>query len=203
MPESPPRLQLAGLSLPGQAAVDLCLAAAQCLALTGPSGSGKTRLLRAIADLDPAAGGLWLDGVPREVITPCAWRRQVAFLPAANAWWAPTVAGHFPGDWSAATLTDLGLDPALAERDPVSLSSGERQRLALARLLANRPRVLLLDEPTANLDPDNAARVEALIAGLRHRDGVAVLWVSHDAAQLARVADAGVELAAGGRVVAA
>jgi len=67
-------------------------------------------------------------------------------------------------------------------------STGERQRLALLRLLQNRPQVLLLDEPTASLDAENVSRVELLIERLRKTDGLVVLWVSHDALQVERVA---------------
>ena len=82
--------------------------------------------------------------------------------------------------------------------EPVArLSSGERQRFALLRLLANRPRVLLLDEPTANLDPDNVTRVENLIAAYLSTEDAAVLWVSHDPLQISRVAHRRMRLEAG------
>jgi ABC-type iron transport system FetAB ATPase subunit len=77
------------------------------------------------------------------------------------------------------------------------LSSGEKQRLALLRLMVNRPRVLLLDEPTANLDPENVTRVEKLVAAYLRREGAAVLWVSHDPEQTRRVAQRRLRLQAG------
>jgi len=83
----------------------------------------------------------------------------------------------------------LGLDARLLGEPVARLSSGERQRCALLRLLANEPQVLLLDEPTANLDPLSAQRVEAVVADYRQTRQAAVIWVSHDPAQIARVAD--------------
>ena len=75
------------------------------------------------------------------------------------------------------------------EQPVARLSSGEKQRLALMRLLANRPQVLLLDEPTANLDPENTRRVEAVITEYRRAHKAVVIWVSHDPEQVTRVAN--------------
>ncbi|MBN1464243.1 ATP-binding cassette domain-containing protein, partial [candidate division KSB1 bacterium] len=69
------------------------------------------------------------------------------------------------------------------------LSSGERQRLGLVRLLANRPAVLLLDEPTANLDPRFVGEVEAMLNRYKEQRPASLIWVSHDRGQLERVAD--------------
>ena len=81
---------------------------------------------------------------------------------------------------------------------PVSrLSSGEKQRLDLMRLLSNRPRVLLLDEPTANLDPENTRRVEVVITEYRRSHDAAVIWVSHDEEQVRRVANRYYEVVGG------
>ncbi len=83
----------------------------------------------------------------------------------------------------------LGFDESVFDWQVSRCSSGEKQRLALLRLLENQPQVLLLDEPTASLDPESVERVESLIKTYRERNASPVLWVSHDAGQLARVAD--------------
>lgn len=175
----------------GLAAVDLEIPAGDLVCLSGPSGSGKSLLLRAIADLDPHRGAVRLNGHLCSTMAPCDWRRRVALLPAESGWWAESVRAHFPQTTvSHAVLDALGFTPEVLDWSVARLSTGERQRLALARLLANQPEALLLDEPTANLDPDNRARVERLILDYRHRHRAAVLWVSHDPEQRARLAAA-------------
>lgn len=169
------------------APVSLRLNAGECLAISGPSGVGKSLLLRAIADMDPNEGDLWLQGRERRQYSVCAWRRQVGLMPADAAWWADEVAAHFPTACEPA-LQAVGLPTAVMAWQVSRLSSGERQRLALLRLLCNRPRVLLLDEPTANLDAQSTERVERLLAEYLHREQAVACWVSHDAAQRARVA---------------
>jgi len=160
----------------------------ECLALRGPSGAGKSLLLRAIADLDPNEGRVSLDGESREDMAAPDWRRRVAYLAAEPGWWAETVAEHF-ADWAAARplVEDLGLSADCGDWPIARLSTGEKQRLALARSLLMNPRALLLDEPTSGLDPDAVERVEALIRA-RQEAGIAVLWVTHDRTQAERVA---------------
>ncbi|MFN2308215.1 MAG: ATP-binding cassette domain-containing protein [Gammaproteobacteria bacterium] len=182
------RLRMTGLRSDGLGPIDLELDAGECLCLSGPSGAGKTRLLRALADLDPHAGSVELDGMPAARIHPAAWRRQVGLLPADCRWWAETVGEHFAHD-ARSLLPQVGLTEASLDWRIERLSSGERQRLGLLRLLANSPKVLLLDEPTANLDARNIERVETLIAAYRREHEAAVIWVSHDPEQIARVAD--------------
>jgi len=160
----------------------------ECVAVQGPSGAGKTLLLRAIADLDPSEGLVRLDGRDRSTIPGPEWRRLVGYVPAEPGWWADTLGEHF-SEWTAALafFKDLGF-PDEAKAWPIArLSTGERLRLALIRALMMRPKVLLLDEPTAALDAVSVAAVEALIA-IRVRAGLAVLWVTHDAEQATRVA---------------
>jgi putative ABC transport system ATP-binding protein len=166
----------------------LSLSVGECLAVRGPSGSGKTLLLRAIADLDPNEGLVCLDGRDRSTIAGPEWRRLVGYVPAEPGWWADKVGEHV-SEWTAALALVRGLGfPEEAKGWPIArLSTGERLRLALIRALMVRPKVLLLDEPTAALDPASVAAVESLIAA-RVMKGLAVLWVTHDAEQAARIA---------------
>jgi len=166
----------------------LSLSAGECIAVRGPSGAGKTLLLRAIADLDPNEGLVCLDGRDRSTIDGPEWRRLVGYVPAEPGWWAETVGEHF-SEWTTAlaSVKDLGF-PDEAKGWPIArLSTGERLRLALIRALMVRPKVLLVDEPTAALDPASVAAVESLIAD-RVRAGLAVLWVTHDTEQTKRIA---------------
>lgn len=176
------------LSRPGLQPVSFTLAEGECIAVRGPSGAGKSLLLRALADLDPSDGRVSLAGTERSSVSGPHWRQWVGYLPAEPGWWAEVTADHFR-DWPAqeALRHRLGLRDGLGPEPVARLSTGERQRLALLRALERGPRVLLLDEPTAALDPTGAAAVEALLAE-RRRDGLALLWVSHDPAQAARIA---------------
>ena len=159
-----------------------------CLCISGPSGSGKSLLLRAIADLDPHEGDLFLEGVTSNELAANEWRTRVGLLPPESCWWLPRAIDHFR-DGVPVPLDHIGLSRPTLEQPVSRLSSGEKQRLALMRLLSNRPRVLLLDEPTANLDPENTRRIEAVIAEYRRSHDAAVIWVSHDEEQVRRVAN--------------
>lgn len=180
-------LRLAALTVHNVGPIDLELAPDDCVVLSGRSGSGKSLLLRAIADLEPHTGEIFLDDVACSSVAPSQWRSQVSLLPAESQWWYPRVGQHI-GELDSGWLEQLGFEDDVLGWEVARCSTGERQRLSLLRLLSRRPRALLLDEPTANLDPDSAARAEALIESYRRSEGAPTLWVSHDRAQGQRVA---------------
>ena len=126
------------------------------------------------------------------------WRRRVRYCAAEPGWWTETPRGAFPAQTAeerlARLLHSLGLEPDVLDRPVVLLSTGERQRLALARTLIDEPQVLLLDEPTAALDGQSAALVDELIR-YRVLAGRTVVLVSHDPKQIERLADARLVLA--------
>jgi ABC-type iron transport system FetAB ATPase subunit len=161
---------------------------AECVCLSGPSGAGKTLLLRAIADLDLHHGQIFLDDVECGDFSGSDWRSRVGLLPAESQWWSDRVGEHF-AQTDYDLLERLGFGKEVMHWQVSRLSSGERQRLALVRLLSLHPRALLLDEPTASLDPDNVRCVEEVIKDFRRLNETPVLWVSHDPQQITRVAE--------------
>ncbi|MGV6858320.1 MAG: ABC transporter ATP-binding protein [bacterium] len=176
-------------TLLGNSVEPCALAQNECVAVSGPSGSGKTMLLRALADLDLNTAHVSLDKKPREDFTPCQWRQHVMLIPAEPAWWHDHVGAHFPSSRREDWLAALGLDPGVMQWEVSRLSSGELQRLGLLRALMREPQVLLLDEPTANLDEQRIGDVETLIdTYLGEKPRRCALWVSHDRAQRERVA---------------
>lgn len=156
------------------------------MTVSGPSGSGKTLLLRAVADLDPHAGDVSLDGSAQSKLTGPEWRRRVAYLAAESHWWDERVGAHFQYSLED-SATVLGFPAGVADWKIRRLSSGEKQRLALLRALEREPEVLLLDEPTANLDAESQRSVEALVADYLSERNAMAIWVSHDAKQRRRV----------------
>jgi putative ABC transport system ATP-binding protein len=187
----------------------------QFLAITGPSGSGKSTLLGLVAGLDrPTAGSIRVDGVDLSSLDEDALARlrlaKIGYvfqafhlIPTLTALENVAIplelagAADAPGQ-ARALLEEVGLK-ARVDHYPAELSGGEQQRVALARAVANRPRLLLADEPTGNLDSATGAQIVDLLVGLHRRHGTTLILVTHDAA-LAAHAQRIVELR-DGRVV--
>ena len=183
----------------------LRLAAGSRTAISGPSGSGKSLLLRAIALLDPAEAGEVLcrgetianQDVPR-------YRAEVMYVPQRPTLLEGSVEDNLRLPFELAVrrnqkfdrasyqtpLKRLGRDDGFLDKSVGDLSGGERQLVVLLRTLALEPTVLLLDEPTAALDPKTRDAAESLLGDwLRQRSERAFLWVTHDADQAGRVGD--------------
>ena len=183
------RLRIVSLHSDVAGPFDLSLAPGECVAIAGASGAGKSLLLRMIADLDPSSGQVFLDERERHSFSAPAWRRRVAYSAAEPGWWSERVADHFPGEameFARAMAPRLALDPAFLDGPVLGPSTGERQRMALLRVLALDAPVLLLDEPTGSLDPEATARVEDLLRELLAA-GTSIILVSHSAEQAARL----------------
>lgn len=183
--------------------INLEIKAGECVGLSGPSGLGKSMLLRAIADILPYQGDISLDTINAKQFSAPDWRRQVMLLPAESQWWYETVHEHFDTLSSDSALIEsmeklgfmkLGFDQHILKRDIHHLSSGEKQRLSILRAMQYQPAVLLLDEPTANLDKHNTAALEALVSDYIEAQQHAVLWISHDLEQLQRVSHRALQL---------
>jgi tungstate transport system ATP-binding protein len=155
-------------------------------ALIGPNGSGKTTLLRAIMGLvEPSSGQIAGEDATRAIVfqKPVMLRRTVA----GNVAFGLAAAGYAAERSAIAALLDqVGLS-SLADRPARRLSGGEQQRLAIARALARRPRLLLLDEATASLDPAQTKIVEDLIAAIANA-GTKIIFATHDLGQARRLA---------------
>jgi len=196
--------------------LDLSVKPGELVALLGPSGSGKTTLLSAVAGFVPVlAGEIEIDGRvvsdARRHVPPEA--RSVGFVFQSHALWPhlsalDTVAyplrrqGHSRDDArarAAVILDRLGIG-RLAARRPSELSGGEQQRVGLGRALARGARVLLFDEPTANLDAALRTTLQEEIAEQRQRTGAAALYATHDTAEALALADR-VALLRDGRLV--
>ena len=163
------------------------------LALIGRSGSGKTTLLHVLGGLaEPTSGTIEWQGEPLRTLDAAA-RASIRRRGIAYVFQGANLLPHFTALENAAFAADLsesgseplellrlvGLD-AKAEHLPAELSGGEQQRVALARALAQRPELLLCDEPTGHLDSDTAERVLDLIDALQREFGFAIVVATHD-----------------------
>jgi iron complex transport system ATP-binding protein len=193
------------VGLPGRLEpADFRMESPALVCLVGPNGSGKTSLLHALARIGGPSGEVRIDGLRPEDLAPAERRRLLSYLPASRdvAW--PLAAEdvvRLGADEGEALEAMAALDlAALARRRVDRLSTGERSRVLIARALAPRPRLLLLDEPVANLDPLWQLRLmERLREAVRNGQGAIVAM--HDLDLAARFADRLV-LMDGGAVVA-
>lgn len=168
-------------------AVDLSLNRQQIWMVSGVSGTGKSQFLKALADLIEHSGEVKLYGQEQSQVCPEKWRSQVMYFSAETAWWRDHVGEHFDTNPDSELLKSVGLVPSILEKNPDDLSSGEKQRLALLRGLQYQPKVLLLDEITANLDPKSALLVEELVTDYINKNQTCALWISHDEEQQKRL----------------
>jgi putative ABC transport system ATP-binding protein len=175
--------------------VSLALDPGEFVALTGPSGSGKTSLLSLIGALDrPTSGEIEIDGTAIEEWDTGRLHREVigfvfqhhhllAHLPARMNVEIPLIGNGLSRgerrERAIELLKAVRLEHRL-ESLAVHLSGGERQRVAVARALANDPRLLLADEPTGALDSDDSQRILDLLGELRERRGMTMLMVTYD-----------------------
>ncbi len=171
---------------------------AGALGLLGPSGSGKSTLLDAIAGIEPGARVI-LDGRDLTRLPPHA--REIGYVPQeASLFPHLDVRRNLLYSPRARALDDvpaaLGIE-ALLDRMPRNLSGGERRRVALARALLSRPRLLLLDEPLTGLDDVRRREAMDLIRSVRARYQVPIILVSHRADEVAGLADWSLRLEAG------
>ncbi|HEU5101161.1 MAG TPA: phosphate ABC transporter ATP-binding protein [Roseiflexaceae bacterium] len=192
---------------------ELNVGAEEVLAIVGPSGAGKSTLLRLLNFLEVPTGGFIRFGgrnLARPEQAMLDLRRQVTMVFQRPLLLSTTVLNNVAyglrvrrvaraRQRAAAALAEVGL-AHLANAPAQSLSGGEQQRVALARALVIEPRVLLLDEPTANLDPHNVQQIEQTIAEAQRRRAITIVLVTHNLFQARRLAGR-VALLLDGRIV--
>jgi oligopeptide/dipeptide ABC transporter ATP-binding protein len=200
-----------GASQPAVRAVDdvsLAVRRGETFGIVGESGCGKTTLGRTLVGLlAQNEGEIFLEGRRTKQATPRRarrLRRDVQFLhqdaaASLDPWWsigrslAEPLAVHGLRAEAAARIAEIlpavGLDPALLKRYPHQLSGGQAKRVALARLLMLRPKIIILDEPTAGLDLSIQAAVLRLLLDLKQRFGLTTIFISHDLSVVRLVCD--------------
>ncbi len=178
--------------------VQLAVETGEFSAIAGPSGSGKTTLLNLLGALDvPTSGKIRLDGDELSELSPAALSelrlRKLGFvfqaynlIPVLSARENVEFVMELQGtdartraDRASEVLDRVGL-AGLENKRPLEMSGGQQQRVAVARAIASRPKLVLADEPTANLDSDTARRLIDLMSSLNQSDGISFLFSTHD-----------------------
>lgn len=158
----------------------------EIIGIKGESGSGKSLLLKAVSDMIEHDGKVFLNDREQQDFTPCEWRKKVGLLPAEIFFWNRQVKSDLQNT-DPKLLEKFGFNPStILNKNTDELSSGEKQRIGLLRLLENNPKVLLLDEPSANLDEKNKIILEEVIVDYLNTTHSCAIWVGHDSYQLER-----------------
>lgn len=182
--------------------INLTIERGEIFAIIGPSGAGKTTLLRILNLFEkPPCGTMSFNGIPLDAGKTGSLRRRMSLL-----FQAPAVFNSSVFDNVAYGLKVRGFDkkaiekkvnealdtvglPGMAKEKARTLSGGEAQRMAFARAIVYDPDILLLDEPTSNLDPANVAKIEEIIKRIRDERGTTILIATHNIPQVRRIAD--------------
>ncbi len=168
----------------------------ELITIMGPSGAGKSTLLRLINRLTEAdSGDILLDSMDIRAFDPKELRRRVGMVFQIPVVFKGSVRDNIAFGkklWNTdadidALAAEAAIPPELMDADAVNLSVGEKQRVCIARALANKPEALLLDEPTSALDNISAEKVESLLLRLQSEHSLTMLWVTHDREQSRRV----------------
>jgi putative ABC transport system ATP-binding protein len=173
--------------------------------IIGPSGAGKSSLLRLLNRLDePSEGEIFFRRQSTKAYSPCQLRRRIGFLFQTPYLFSGTIRDNLlyaddklSSDAVERLISQVQIPPAWTERAVDTLSIGEKQRVALARLLATGPEIVLLDEPTSALDPSYTDLIETLIRDIVHQMGLTVIMVTHNPEQALRIGGETLLLVAG------
>ncbi len=189
--------------------ISFSLRRGQCLGVVGESGSGKSTLGRAVLQMIPYHGRVILDGHdfsvmrgrerraarrgvqvvfqdPRESLNP---RMRIGEIVAEPLKLAGMVGARARRDAAAALLDRVGLNERMMSQFPIAVSGGQAQRIAIARALATKPAIIVLDEPTSSLDVSTQAMLLNLLKDLAESDGLSYILISHDIAAVSYMAD--------------
>ncbi len=186
------------IEVPALRGVNLQIEEGDFVSLVGPSGCGKSTLLHVIGGLTPPTSGrVIVDGMDLGQMTEAqrtGMRKQkIGFvfqrfnlLPTLTAWGNIALACHIAGNRNGSTRSEmqsviklLGLEARMDHR-PAEMSGGEQQRVAIARAVVNRPKIILADEPTGNLDTENSELVMNMLTELNRRLGQTILLITHN-----------------------